>query len=77
MNELFNAFWDHIAECLVAGDMETRAWLDTGTELGGFLWWCVTSDVDPQAWRTLLLRVWTEGPSVKLTRTQSAGSGGT
>lgn len=67
MTELFAAFWAHIVACLVDGDLETRAWLDTGTELGGFLWWCEASDHDPGHWRPRLLRVWELGPSLRTT----------
>lgn len=74
MEALAAAYWDHIAECLLAGDMETRVWLDTGGEPTGFLWWCDVSGDNPSRLRTLLLRVWHEGPSLKRTREESACS---
>lgn len=65
---LVSAFWVRVIEDLQRGHEETRLWLDTGTEVGGFLWWCCLGEKDPQWWRTRLLRAWTpgsgkEGPS--------------
>lgn len=59
---LFAAFWAHIFERLRAGDMETRVWLDTGTETGGFLKWCEMTGHEPTRWRAEMLRLWVERP---------------
>lgn len=74
MNEFFAAFWAHIFECLKAGDVETRLWLDTDDTVGGFLWWCETSDHDPEEWRTRLLKLWEMGPSLSMTPLNSSAS---
>lgn len=56
---LCSAFWVHIIHCLQEGDEETRAWLDTGEEVTGFIWWCdISGKEDAQHWRTQMLRVW-------------------
>jgi hypothetical protein len=64
-NPLAEAFWEHIIRVLIAGDVETRLWLDTGEEVGGFLWWCDVGDKDAGHWRARCLRVWEEGPALK------------
>lgn len=55
---LFGAFWCSVIIDLQRGDQETRLWLDTGEEVGGFLWWCLTTDKDAQWWRGRMLAVW-------------------
>lgn len=59
------AFWVKVRQDLVRGDEETRLWLDTGYEVGGFLWWCDFSNLDSKMLRRRMLSCWT--PSVPTT----------
>lgn len=56
--EFFSAFWLHIINRLKAGDVETRLWLDTRGEVGGFEFWCDMSGKDIAWWRQRLMRAW-------------------
>lgn len=77
MEAFFAAFWEHIFARLIAGEMETRLWLDTGTETGGFLNWCAMTDHDASLWRAKLLRLWVERPTLPRTTPASySGSSG-
>lgn len=52
------AFWNKLMEDLVEGNEEARLWLDTGADVGGFLYWCDMTAKDAPRWRAMLLRLW-------------------
>lgn len=58
LDGLSKAFWLAVMEDLAKGELSCRLWLDTGEDLGGFLWWCETTDKQPIEWTGLLMRLW-------------------
>lgn len=71
------AFWTTVRRELEEGDAETRLWLDTGEEVGGFLWWAELSNLDATYLRTRFLALYTGLPSsALLSRTMPSGKAG-
>ena len=55
---LSKAFWLAVIADLAEGQLDCRLWLDTGADVGGFLWWCQLSEKSVASWSALLMRVW-------------------
>lgn len=55
---LSEAFWIQVLLDLREKDEETRLWLDTGAEVGGFLWWCELTKKDTYVWRRRLIALY-------------------
>lgn len=58
LRPLSEAFWLQVIADLQSKDEETRLWLDTGDERGGFLWWCETTRKDTYVWRRALIKLY-------------------
>lgn len=58
LQPLSEAFWLLVIQDLAAKDEETRLWLDTGQETGGYLWWCELTKKDTYVWRRRLIAVY-------------------
>lgn len=52
------AFWREVQLDLLAGDWNTKLWLTSRRELGGFLWWCDATNKRPAEWRADLLKLY-------------------
>lgn len=58
LRPLSEAFWLQVLVDLQAKDEEARVWLDTGHEVGGYLWWAELSKKDTYVWRRRLVALY-------------------